>query len=141
MNKEIEKIEQFKTGDGNVFNTLEEAEVYNILLKKCDDVSSTLISFPEDDEDFYNGVGWIQHLEGTKKNLEKFILEMYFELNPDVPVETELTYNIYEAFADKNTLCLFDLIYRWKCMSEDDREYGQPYFVRNVHHVTGGQIN
>lgn len=137
---DINTIEVFETGDGKRFEKIEDAKKYNILLKKCDEVTNTMVSVPNYSE-FQNGVGWIQHPERTKSNLEKKIVTLYNEwFDPSIKA-TELNYIIMRIIDDNSITCLNRLIGRYNCMTEDNKEVGQPYFVNNFHKVFGNKVN
>jgi len=135
----IEEIKQFKTIDGSVFNYLDEAKKYNRLLEKCDNIENALISTPEDDVDFVNGIGWIQHPKNTKTDTEQFILLLYNEWFGETA--KNISYYVSRMTSDVDIKCLNHLITRWMCMSNDNREYRQSYYAQNPYMAGGGQIN
>jgi hypothetical protein len=134
----IEEIKQFKTADGSVFNYLDEATKYNELLGKCDEIEQSLVSRPDDIE-YQNGAGWLQHPEGTKITFSDSIMKLYNEwFKKD---DDNITYIVGRIIDDNDIRCLNHLLFRWECMSEEDREYGQPYYSNNPYMAEGEQIN
>lgn len=137
MNKIKEKV-SFETDDGVVHDSLEQAEKYNVLLGQCDDILNGMISAP-DDIDFINGTGWIQHPPFTKQKLSKNIIDCHNKYFDDD--QTEITYAMGRMLDDGNIKCLYSLLNKYKCMTDDDKEFGQIFFANNPDKAKGGQIN
>jgi hypothetical protein len=134
----IEEIKQFKCIDGSIFNYLDEAEKYNDLLKLCDDIELAMISRPED-IDFTDGCGWIQHPKSTKIRLQEDVIKLYNKwFSADAK---NMTHAVSKTIDDNGIKCLNHLMYRFQCMSYNDKEYGQPYYATHPIMATGGQIN
>ena len=86
-----------------------------------------------------NGAGWVQHPDNTKNELAENILNLY---NKWFGKEAKsINYAVGRTIDDNSIKCLNHLIYRWQCMSGNNREYGQPYYATNPYMATGDQIN
>lgn len=135
----IKEIKTYQTDDGCIFSTLVEAEKYDVLLQTCNEIEAKLMTTPEDDMDFANGTGWIQHPKGSKITLGMNLLNLTNK-------HFNTSYINLDGMAKKiihssRVSCLNHLFNRYTCISNDDREFGQIFFAEHPNKAKGGQIN
>lgn len=125
----MERISLFKTADGKTFSTPEEALKYESIMRE---VQNFLLAFAENEDiDFSNGDGYIQHPIGTRDKMGKKLVELYNRwFKPEEPF-INFSYYLARLIDDSSMKCLNHLSYRIMCIDREDREWGQPYFADN----------
>ena len=109
----MERISLFKTADGKIFSTPEEALEYESIMREVQDF---LLAFAElDDIAFVNGSGYIQHPSGTRDKMGKKLVELSNRwFKPDEPF-INFTYYLGRVIDDNQMKCLNHLSY---CLSQ-----------------------
>lgn len=125
----MERITLFRTVDGKTFSTPEEALEYESIMREVRDF---LLAFAENEDiDFMNGDGYIQHPPGTRDKMGKKLVELSNRwFKPDEPF-INFTYYLGRIIDDNQMKCLNKLSYRIMCIDKDEKEWGQPYYANN----------
>ncbi len=139
----METIQQFKSFCGKIFNTIEECIRYEDISKQVNNILNAIENSDKYDEDcqFSNGKGFVQHPRGTKDILEKEIVRLSNEWFNNKEPFTQFSYYLRRCIDDSSMSCLNKLSYKLMCIDELEREYGQPYYCVNPSQVKGGRLN
>lgn len=108
----MKPITQWQADDGSVWRTEKEAIERDAVVAKCAALAEAigLRPIPQRGTDFANGGGFVQQPEGARDKLYAALMELGANRDSGGPVG--------------------DLLYRWHCMDDAEREWGQPYFAR-----------
>lgn len=132
----MESIIQYKAKDGRIFNNEENCLTYEQQLDKIEKIMSGLFDRP-DSCDFINGGGYIQQ---EKNNVDKAIIDLVKASGVCDHIANSLEFNknpftyrngIIGRYLDDNDSFICKHWLRFRCMDDNYREYGQPYFASN----------
>lgn len=136
-------IQQFESLCGKIFNTAEECIRYENISKQVNNILNTLENPDKYNQEcqFSNGKGFIQHPHGTRDMLEKEIVRLSNEwFNNEEPF-INFNYYLGRCINDSNVSCLNKLSYKLMCIDKLEREYGQPYYASHPNEIKGGRLN
>ena len=134
----MKTTQKYQADDGKIFNSAEECEKYEKILKQ---ISVLLETLPNPDKyNIFNGDGYIQHPKGTYEKIEKELVRLSNIWFNQKEKFTNFNYYLGRLIDDSNMNCLNKLSYRLKCIN-NEREYGQPYFAINPHKAKNIQVN
>lgn len=129
---------KYKAIDGIEFNKEVECLDYEALIYRVQDIMSQLPVMPEQDNcNFSNGHGFIQH---DKKLLRLVQLNLLEEIKRKInhpwiqqTIDDEKIHHSYvgRLLGDYNINPLSKAWYRFSCIDDLGREWGQPYFANN----------
>lgn len=125
----MKRINVFETKDGEKFSVEEEALRYEYILDELIDFLSAYIEI--DDINFANGGGYIQHPVGTRDKMNKKLVELSNRWFNSKEPFTVFNYYLGRVIDDGNMKCLNHLSYRVRCIDNDEKEWGQPYYALN----------
>jgi hypothetical protein len=134
----MEKIIKFKAIDGKEFSSEKECLKYELLIERVNEIMATLPSIPKDDDfDFPNGGGYIQHKKETLRKAQISLLELCKEyidhhwIQQSIDDENIHTSWVGRLLDDYGIRPLQNAWYRFSCIDHLYREWGQPYFASN----------
>jgi len=144
----MKEVVKYESNDGNIFNYKEECINYEKTVSKAEEIMSILFARP-DNCDFSNGSGYIQH---AKKDADEAIKNLFnlAILSVNIPTETIDAVKT-DVFRYRDTIIgrylsdgnspIWRYWQRFLCMTDDYKEYGQPYFTLNPDRAKNFQIN
>lgn len=134
----MKKVERYQAIDDSIFEKAEEAIAHDEYQAKIFDVSNMLPPLPkEDDCNFANGHGFIQHDKEVFNKYKSAILELgglrvHSEMTEWAKTPDEVpNMGITGRYFDDGDPELYRLWGRVMCTDSDYREWGQPYFALN----------
>ncbi len=144
----MKKITMFEAEDGKLFRNELDCINYENLIRNIKEISDRLPQLPKDANcNFSNGEGYLQHdadivnkaiidLVKLEECLEKYLDDHNF-------LEHPFTYrnSIIGRIIDDSDSPIKSLWYRFMCMDETYKEYGQGYYAANPSYSTGGCLN
>ncbi len=139
----MKRIIKYKAIDGKEFENSEDCLNYESLIHRVDTIMGQLTPKPNDDGcKFSNGHGFIQHNTNTVTKVKNEILELckihidhpWIQQSIDDP-EVHSSW-VGRLLSDYNISPLNNAWYRFSCIDNLGREFGQPYFVDNPEKAT-----
>ena len=132
----MEKVTKFKAVDGTEFSKENDCVKYELLIKRVERIMSVLPQTPKNDNcSFANGGGYIQHDKTIIRHTKVQLLELMKEYIDHKWIQDTIdNENVHSSYvgrlvSDYNIKPLNDAWYRFMCIDEDNREWGQPYFA------------
>jgi len=134
----MEQITKFKAIDGTEFSNKEECLKYELLIERVNNIMALLPPLPKDDGcNFSNGSGYVKHNKATLRNAQIQLLEICKEyidhkwIQQTIDDETMHSSYVGRLLSDYGIRPLNDAWYRFSCVDDQYREWGQPYFATN----------
>lgn len=134
----MRKIVKYKAVDNTEFDFEKDCLEYEYLIKRVKAIMKVLPKLPENDGcSFSNGGGYIQHDRATLRKVKLELLEQIKKyVNHDwvqQTIDNENTHSSWVArlLDDYNIRPLRSAWYRFSCIDDLDREWGQPYYALN----------
>jgi len=144
----MEVITKFKAIDGKEFTKQTECLKYELLIKQVDEIMALLPPTPNDDGcNFSNGGGYIKHDKQVLRNAQIKILELCKEridhkwIQQSIDDETVHCSWVDRLLGDYDIRPLDKAWYRFSCVDEQNREWGQPYYANNPEKGEQVQLN
>jgi hypothetical protein len=134
----MEQVTKFKAVDGKLFDTEHECCKYELMLSSIDLAMSLLCPRP-DDSNFINGEGYVQQEKEKVETAMREIVKISgidlkdfdsignFNENPFSYRDSAIGMTFNEITA---TTVYYREWYRFMCMDNDYREWGEPYYSR-----------
>lgn len=131
----MEKILMFKSNDGELFKTKQKCENHETKINKIKKVMSTLNELPKKNNcNFANGDGFVrQNIEVVCKAMIDIVNIAGIKKHPDFisnPFNCRRG-SIGRYIDDSGNSILYRAWYRFMCMDDECREWGQPYYAIN----------
>lgn len=144
----METITKFKAIDGTEFTSETECLKYELLIKRVDEIMSLLPPTPKDDGcSFANGDGYIKHEKTELRNAQVKLLEICKEyidhkwIQQSIDDETVHCSWVGRLLGDYGIKPLNNAWYRFSCVDNQSREWGQPYYANNPEKGKQVQLN
>ena len=144
----MEKIIKFKAIDGKEFTSETECLNYELLIKRVDEIMALLPPTPKDDGcSFANGDGYIKHEKTELRNVQVKLLKICKEYIDHKWIQQTIDdENIHPSYVgrllgDYGITPLNDAWYRFICVDNQGREWGQPYYANNPEKGKQVQLN
>jgi len=127
----MEKVTKYKTTDGRIWNTEEEASVHETLMGRVKEIIRAL---GERSDEIMNGAGYVQHDPAVVKKIKASFYQLALtqqgfnkaESDENVPGE----YWIGRYLDDSNS-ALYSVWSRLQCIDELGREFDQQFYKNN----------
>lgn len=150
----MNKIIKYVSDDGIEFNSESKCRQYEFMVNEVNWIEGHLDDKPNT-SDYGNGCGYIQHNKETVIETMKLLLLVIKRFIPDhKPVDEIITEVIIRGkFVNPRTTIVTRLIdemcpkviqnvwFRFYCMDDQFREWGQPYFAMNPDKGESIQLN
>lgn len=140
------KIEKYKAIDGKEFNDPDQCLEYEALIDRVNTIMKPFGDRP-DDSDFQNGVrGYIQHDRDVFLSVKRNILEEIGKhINHQWIKDTMERDNVHPSWVarligDCGIRPLDRAWFRFQCIDNQYREWGQPYFANNPHEAESQKV-
>ena len=134
----MEQITKFKAIDGKEFTSETKCLKYELLIKRVDEIMALLPPIPKDDNCNYgNGGGYVKHDKAKLRNAQIQLLEICKEyidhkwIQQTIDDETVHSSYVGRLLDDYGIRPLNDAWFRFSCVDNQYREWGQPYFAIN----------
>lgn len=134
----MEVITKFKAIDGQEFTSETECLKYELLIKRVDEVMALLPPMPKGDGcSFANGDGYLLHDKKTLREAQVKILEICKEyidhkwIQQSIDDETVHPSYVGRLIGDHGIRPIDKAWYRFSCVDNQSREWGQPYYANN----------
>jgi hypothetical protein len=144
----METITIFKAIDGTEFTSKTECLKYEILIKRVDEIMALLPPTPKDDGcSFENGDGYIKHEKTELRNTQVKLLEICKEyidhkwIQQSIDDETVYSFLVGRLLDNYGIKPLKNAWYRFLCVDNQSREWGQPYYADNPEEGKQVQLN
>lgn len=128
-------IDAYVSEDGNVFWSREECLAHEAL---CGQVSRilSLLSVRPNGREFSNGAGYLQHDISILIKVANLLLDIINQRTPGLNLCVDLkTFSVRDFTETMRRHAILpamkDADYRFMCIDENMREWGEPYFVRH----------
>lgn len=125
----MQEITKWRTEDGKVFDTPEEAQAHETLVGRVKEITAAL---GERNRSILNGQGYVQHdpkiVRKVRKSFYQLALEQqgFDKAEADEHIPNE--YLIGRYLNDSNSY-LYDVWCRLQCIDTLGREFDQPYYA------------
>lgn len=137
----MEIITKYRAVDGKEFSNENECLKYELLIKRVDEIMSTLPPIPEPNYEttsFTNGGGYLQHKSDDLRKAKIALLGICKEYSDhkwiQETIDNEQSMSCSFVARILGELGIYPLIEAWNRFSSVDNEYrewGQPYFANN----------
>ena len=132
----MQEITRWRTEDGKIFDTPEEAQAHETLVGRVKEITAAL---GERSRDILNGRGYVQHDPKIVKKIKKGFYELALEQQGFKDAESdEHIPNEYfiGRYLDNSNSFLYSVWNRLQCIDKLGREFDQQYYVNNPEKAT-----
>ena len=139
----MEEITIYQAKDGRQFDVMADCQRHEAIIG---DVEKAMERLPErpDDTDYLNGQGYLQHEENAVEWLRAVIIRMAEEHHPEtVKRDNQGRVNMYMLgrMLDDYGSPINSAFFRYQCIDDMGREWGQPGFVTDSRFATFELLN
>jgi len=144
----MKTITKYKAIDGKEFSDRDECVSYELLICRVDDIMSALPPKPVDDDcSFSGGEGFLQHDKSILRKVQLQLLEIMKEYTDHKWIQQTIDDEnidpswVARIIGEYSLHPLNNAWYRFSCIDNLSREWGQPYFANNPEKGTQFSIN
>lgn len=135
----MKEIIKYIAEDGTEFYESDKCRLYEKTIENVKTIMSQIEARPENDNSqFVNGYGYIQHNKDTLLNTRNELLYLIMKENnhPWFKQTIDKGWNAHSSYAGRiidemNIKAFNSAWYRFMCIDEKGREWGQPFFANN----------
>ncbi len=144
----MEEVKRFLSEDGQIFDDVYACVEHEKLINAINEIESRMPIRPKNDGcKFGNGEGYLQH---EKDVIDKAMVDLlkvsdidkeYWDKPQFLDNPFSCRFGIIGRVIDDSRSAINSLWYRFMCMDENYREYGQCYYATHQSESTGGCLN